>query len=150
MCRDDDIDDHSSTSTQEQQVLSSSQLNEALLEAVCAGSILKVDSLLDQHADIHTRTRATRETPLHLASKHGDLQCIELLLDRQADVNAHNHWHETPLHVASKHGHHQCIELLLDRHAHVDTGAGSAYTPLHLASKNGHNQCIEQIGRAHV
>jgi len=123
MCRfdeDDDIDDdddRSSTPTQAQQVLSSSQLNEALIAAVCEGSILKVQYLLDQHADIHTRNGEMRETPLHLASKYGHHQCIELLLDRHADINARCWNSFTPLHDASFFGQLQCAELLIDHGA---------------------------------
>ena len=142
MFRDDDDvdDDRSTTSTQPQQVLSPSQLNEALIEAVCEGSILKVQSLLDQHADIHTRTGDMRETPLHLASKYGHHQCIELLLDRKADINGGARWSYTPLHFASKHGHLQCIELLLYRHADINARSDYSITPLHEASRNGHHQ----------
>jgi len=144
----DDVDiddDRSSTSTQAQQVLSSSQLNEALIEAVCEGSILKVQSLLDQHADIHTRTGDMRETPLHLASKYGHHQCIELLLDRLADTNARCWYSCTPLHEASFYGHRKCIELLLDRHANINARCCASFTPLHEASFYGHHQCIELL-----
>jgi len=154
MCRfdeDDDIhDDRSSTPTQAQQVLSSSQLNEALIAAVCEGSILKVQSLLGQHADIHARNGEMRETPLHLASKHGHHQCIELLLDRHANINARCWISCTPLHLASRYGHRQCIELLLDRHANINDRSDSSITPLHLASMSGHHQCIELLLDRHA
>ena len=144
----DDVDiddDRSSTSTQAQQVLSSSQLNEALIEAVCEGSILKVQSLLDQHADIHTRTGYTRATPLHLAALHGHHQCIELLLDRHVDINARSWFSYIPLHLASMSGQHQCIEILLDRHADINARSGCSSTPLHLASFYGFCECIELL-----
>ena len=152
MCRvDDDIDDdRSSTSTQDEQVLLSSQLNEALIEAVCEGSILKVQSLLDQHAHIHARTPDTRESVLHLASKHGHHQCIELLLDQHAHIHTCNQKNKQPLHLASKHGRHQCIELLLDRHADVNARTAYSITPLHLASSNGHHRCIELLLDRHA
>ena len=80
-----------------------------------------------------------------VVSLNGHHQCIELLLDRHADINALDTNNETPLHDASLNGRHQCIELLLDRHANVNARDNNNYTPLHLASLFGHHQCIEVL-----
>jgi len=47
----------------------------------------------------------------------GHHQCIEVLLDRNANINACNDNSETPLHHASRSGQHQCIEVLIDHGA---------------------------------
>jgi len=73
----------------------------------------------------------------------GYRRCIEILIDRGADVNAADHAGNTPLHYASEMAHHPCIELLLDRHANVNVTDGAGNTPLHLASRKGHHQCVE-------
>jgi len=47
----------------------------------------------------------------------GELEEIQSLLDRGANINAVGKHNYTPLHLASFYGHHQCIELLIDRGA---------------------------------
>eukprot|EP00757_Euglenozoa_sp_SAG-D1_P000752 gene752-12047_t len=54
------------------------------------------------------------------ASQKGHTKCLELLLDRGANVDQPNIDGVTPLYIASHNGHIKCMELLLDRGAKVD------------------------------
>lgn len=46
----------------------------------------------------------------------------ELLIDRQADVNAHENYHISPLHWACGRGHVEIARMLIARGAKVNVG----------------------------
>ncbi|KAL5500125.1 hypothetical protein EMCRGX_G011629 [Ephydatia muelleri] len=58
--------------------------------------------------------------PLTMASYGGHVTCVQLLVDRGAQIN-HQHKHgETPLMRASSGGHVTCVQLLVDRGAQIN------------------------------
>lgn len=91
-------------------------LHGALSKAGRPHYLLVVRVLLDHGADVHARTvpgvatgafmrdvRTVGETPLHRAAAYGDVEMIQLLLDRGADREARDAHGETPLCWASRH-----------------------------------------------
>jgi len=44
------------------------------------------------------------ETPLHIASGHGNLEAVKILLDHGASADAQNLELETPMHLAAQKG----------------------------------------------
>jgi ankyrin repeat protein len=52
-------------------------------------------------------------TPLHDASRRGNIDEMKLLIDAGADVNAKDKYEWTPLHCASRYGHTDAIKLLM-------------------------------------
>jgi len=57
---------------------------------------------------------------LHLAAWEGHLSCVELLLDRSADINSRGEDGSTPLIWAAWKGRLACVRLLLDRGADLN------------------------------
>jgi len=55
------------------------------------------------------------QTALHVASRVGDVDAVELLISRGASMNAVTSDGYTPLHIAAKEGHDDVAQLLLDR-----------------------------------
>lgn len=49
-------------------------------------------------------TNKTGLTPLHIASEHGNLEAVKILLDHGANEKAQNCEFETPMHLASAGG----------------------------------------------
>ena len=49
-------------------------------------------------------TNQTGHTSLHIASEHGNLEAVKILLDHGANDNAQNCEFETPMHLASAKG----------------------------------------------
>eukprot|EP00834_Sanchytrium_tribonematis_P003464 NODE_134_length_16603_cov_0.784052.p1 type:complete len:820 gc:universal NODE_134_length_16603_cov_0.784052:4696-2237(-) len=70
---------------------------------------------------------------LCLASRYGQVEVAQLLLDRGADVNFEVN-DLTPLHSASRYGYVEIAKLLLDRGADINCKNSVGQTPLHFAS----------------
>ena len=81
---------------------------------------------------------------LHLASYHGKLEMMQLLLDNDVNVNLKNHRGETALHVVSRGKDNleegvRVAQLLLERGANVNAENDDHRTPLHAASCGRHD-----------
>ena len=74
------------------------------------------------------------ETPLMLASLKGEIELVNALIAKSADVNKPG-W--TPLHYAATSGHVEVMRLLLDRHAYIDAESPNGTTPLMMAAHYG-------------
>uniref|UniRef100_A0A8C3MNU8 Uncharacterized protein n=1 Tax=Geospiza parvula TaxID=87175 RepID=A0A8C3MNU8_GEOPR len=99
------------------------------------------------------------QTPLHIASRLGKTEIVQLLLQHMAHpdaatTNGYTPLHIsagashsmstkkgfTPLHVAAKYGSLEVAKLLLQRRACPDSAGKNGYTPLHIAAKKNQMQ----------
>ena len=78
-------------------------------------------------------------TLVGLASFFGEKEIVEILLDRNADVNipSNNDFRVTPLHSAAAVSQYEIAELLLKNGAKVNAVQMNGVTPLHSAANNG-------------
>ncbi|CAH0056230.1 unnamed protein product [Clonostachys solani] len=89
--------------------------------------------LIQYGGNIEARKAETRETPLHIASRSGQIDMVRLLLEKGANVNAIIDRVETAFYIASSQGDLELARLL---HAHgADISIGH---PLHVAAYAGH------------
>jgi hypothetical protein len=73
------------------------------------------------------------------ASKFGDLDIAQHLLDAGVSVSKVDKHRRTPLHISAENGHEALARLLVDRGADVSAvGGEDRWTPLHFAAKKGH------------
>jgi len=77
-------------------------------------------------------------TPLHFASREGQMEMVRLLIEHGADVNAQidtyqNYSGTTSLHLAAAYGHKSVVELLLANGADINRRDGEGNTALHRA-----------------
>jgi hypothetical protein len=102
-----------------------------------------------------------KETPLHSAASHGNLELVsemsELILDYGADVNVRNVNNWTPLHYACQGFRHplansdeprsfpEVARLLLECGADVDAQTNSSSTPLHIAALSGRIEVVRVL-----
>ncbi|XP_078608945.1 death-associated protein kinase 1-like [Branchiostoma floridae x Branchiostoma japonicum] len=84
-------------------------------------------------------------TPLHVASRYGQTELAELLIEHKAEVDARDGYGRTPLHVASMNGQTEVAELLIEHKAEVDARDDDDLTPLHLASVYGKTEVAELL-----
>ena len=101
-----------------------------LLSAAKSGNLTQLQALLNCNitdADINTVDGDDR-TPLSLASHHGHLEVVALLLSHpQIDVNAADKvFGNTALIVASRRGHADVVDLLLN-HSEIDPNRQSKH-----------------------
>ena len=79
---------------------------------------------------IRSVNTAMDETPLFVASRKGQVDCVRLLIDDGADVNkarTDNGW--TPLYVASQNGNVDCVRLLVENGADVNKATTAKAPP---------------------
>ncbi|XP_037033312.1 transient receptor potential channel pyrexia-like [Bradysia coprophila] len=78
--------------------------------------------------------REQESTALHLAADEGNVECVNLLLAKGADVKIKNHRGFTPLHLAARTSSLACVEALLSNgHANPNAEDFDKRTPLHAA-----------------
>ena len=73
-------------------------------------------------------------TPLHIAAMHGYHSVAELLVKKNADVNARDCSGSTPLHIASCHGMVALVTFLVKNGAKINRKSYNSSTPLHSAA----------------
>ena len=91
--------------------------------------------------DLNTLS-AQGESPLMLASLKGQLDLVEKMVKKGADVNKTG-W--TPLHYAASAGQLQAISLLLENHAYIDAESPNGSTPLMMASMYGTAAAVQLL-----
>ena len=80
------------------------------------------------------------------ASRSGDLNAVQEMIARGANVDEARGDGITALHAAAERGHWNVTEYLLEAGAtaELETRIGS-YTPLHLAARSAHLEVVEQL-----
>lgn len=78
-----------------------------------------------------------QQTPLHIASRLGNVDIVMLLLQHNADLDAVTKDMYTPLHIAAKEGQDEVAAVLLEHGANNTAATKRGFTPLHLAAKYG-------------
>ena len=83
--------------------------------------------------------------PLHFATANGDVELVNLLLDRGAKINAATQDGWTVLHFACLRGDEGLVQLLLDRDADVSMTTSSGVSALSIATSEGHREIVELL-----
>jgi ankyrin repeat protein len=109
----------------------------AIVRAAQAGSVVEVETLLDQRADINARHVRSGRTALAVASHCGNDEVVRLLLQYGARVNDRDATMMTPMHLAALRGHCGVVEILLQEHADIDAQGPNEETPLRIAVEKG-------------
>lgn len=125
--------------------------DERLLDAAEQGDADAIRQLLTQPADGGPPAAANAQqrhckgrTALHLAVASENLEVVELLLQRGANVNARSRQGKlTPLHVAAAQGSVDLVEHLLAAHADVLMQTEDRQIALHYAAANGHSEVVK-------
>ncbi|XP_062566080.1 ankyrin repeat domain-containing protein 53-like [Saccostrea cucullata] len=83
--------------------------------------------------------------PIHLCISNQTgkraLQCLQYLINKNADPSVPNNDGITPVHQAASEGHVQCLKLLIEIGAKIDGKDIRGHTPLDLAKLWGHKKC---------
>jgi hypothetical protein len=82
---------------------------------------------------------------LHQAIVEGDIDQVQSLLSKGADVNLKNRMSWTPLHTAARNHQKAIVELLISKGADVNAKNKANQTPLHFAVDRGQKDVIELL-----
>ena len=119
----------------------------AIVRAAQAGSVVEVETLLDQRADINARHVQSGRNALAVASHCGNDEVVRLLLQYGARVNERDATMMMPMHLAALRGHCGVVELLLQEHADIDAQGPNEETPLRIAAEKGQVELAELLLR---
>jgi hypothetical protein len=95
-----------------------------------------------------TRPRPGQQRPaktLHDAARGGDVDQVQLLLSKGADINEKNTLNWTPLHTAVQNSKQEVIELLIDKGADINAKNKRGLTPLMAAIYIGQKDAVELL-----
>ncbi|KAL8301067.1 hypothetical protein RB593_000054 [Gaeumannomyces tritici] len=98
---------------------------------------------LDRGADIEAQNESG-ETPLHVATRSANEDCLMVLLSRGADTETKSGRHAlTPLQIAVLNDQAAIAKLLLGRGADTENRDDDGMTPMHNATQYGALDCIK-------
>jgi ankyrin repeat protein len=75
----------------------------------------------------------------------GQFKCLQLLVERGADVNLRNEDGNTALIIAAEYGRYDCVKYLIDHGANVNIRNFAGDSALIYAAKNGHYECLKKL-----
>ncbi|KAK7016195.1 hypothetical protein SK128_001715 [Halocaridina rubra] len=122
-----------------------SALHIAVKNHTKSGEIVKL--LLDYGADMNKTEKGSHHTPLHSAAKHGNLNCLQTILNETPSniINLHDIDKNTTLHLAAAYGHRDCCKALLEKGANGSKTNKEGNSPLMLAVKKGYEKTCEVL-----
>ncbi|XP_052029231.1 cortactin-binding protein 2 isoform X2 [Apodemus sylvaticus] len=116
-----------------------------LQQAAAQGNVTLLSMLLNEEGLDINYSCEDGHSALYSAAKNGHTDCVRLLLNAEARVDAADKNGFTPLCVAAAQGHFECIDLLTAYNANINHSAAGGQTPLYLACKNGNKECIKLL-----
>ena len=119
----------------------------ALHDAVYSGNgtnLVMVSFLIENGANVNAENR-DKNTPLHFACVHGNIQLVKYLIKKGASVNAENVDGGTSLYLASQEGHFNVVKHLIENGACVNVKAHGHCTSLHVAVYKGRTSVVEYL-----
>ena len=105
--------------------------------------VLKI--LIDQKADVNTRTWNARTAPLHLAAPCGNPEVLKMLISQKADVSQQDGVDKIPLHYAAEYGNNEAVQILIKRKSYVNATDKDGKTPLHYAAQKGNIEVVQAL-----
>ncbi|XP_051886499.1 cortactin-binding protein 2 isoform X2 [Pristis pectinata] len=112
-----------------------------LHQAAAQGNVTLLSMLLNEDGIDINHPDEEGSTALYSAAKYGYTDCVTLLLNSGAQVDAVGKNLFTPLCAAAAEGHVGCTEMLIANGASINYAAEEDQTPLYLSCINGHLEC---------
>jgi ankyrin repeat protein len=118
-----------------------------IVRAAQAGSIVELESLLDQLVDIEECHHPTGRNAMAVAAHCGNDKVVEMLVRCSASVNKRDAFGSTPLHLASSRGHVGVMRILLAEQVPIEGKGLDDKTPLRLSCDNEQFEAAELLLR---
>lgn len=111
-------------------------------DVIARGNMEVVKTLLDKDPSLIKALDGKKKTPLHSAVTYKQIEAMQLLLEKGADINARDITGMTPLHVAAMLGRRDEAAWLLEHGADPAIMDDYGDMPIHTAAIFGHGQII--------
>lgn len=116
---------------------------EELLNACRIGDLGKVIRLIGEETNIFLPEK--NDSLLHAAVTTGNIDIVNLLIEKGLDPNIKTPFNQTPLHFAAERGHIKVAEILLGKGAEIDIQTNSLKTPLFMAAESGNLELVKLL-----
>ncbi len=145
-------------------ILSGSTISRALIVACACGHKDIAEFLITHRADVDfcekglflsgiyaideesvSKFRMSITSPLLVAAYFGHLAIVELLLNKNADININGQGQRVPLTAALESGHDDLVELLLKRGAHILPKNNQVKAPLIVAAMYNRDRWVQEF-----
>ena len=120
-------------------------LPESVIDAEKGGDLAQLTADITKTPPLLQRTDPEGRTLLYIASWHGRLHVVELLLDRGADKDKASNDGWTPLMAAAAYGKVKVVEVLLRRNARLDLRNKDGMTALDVARDRGRAVIVDLL-----
>jgi ankyrin repeat protein len=136
-----------------------------IIRAAQEGSVVEVEDLLDQGANIEAAHISSGRTALAIAAHCGHGEVVSLLLQHRARMDVPDSTGMMPLHLAASRGHYNVVDLLIHEGVNIESSGPKRKTPLRIAVESGYEdvatlllqsraklnaRCTEQLTPLHV
>src|SRR5712691_8096806 len=108
----------------------------AIHDAAETGDIRDIQNALQENPALVNARNCFGITPLHLAVAYNDIEVVDYLLSRGAELHARTPTGQTVLHIAAIQGEAPIIRRLIEVVADVHAADRSGATPLHWAARS--------------
>jgi ankyrin repeat protein len=116
-----------------------------IIEAARRGDVAAVTQLLARDSTLVRSVDERECTPLHFAADNGNVELVELLLERGAALEARDVDGDTPLFWAAHAGNAEVFEVLIAGGADPNASNTRHQTLLHYAARGGSAAVIEMV-----
>ena len=116
-----------------------------LMESVQRNNKEITEALLNANARVNDITKISGNSALILATVHGSIECIKILLQRGSNLDHQNYNGETALCMAAILGSVESIEILLQHNASINVQDFCKRTPLMYAAIGNHANCMKVL-----
>ena len=105
----------------------------------------EVQRLIAKGADVNSKDKKYGNTALMWASYNGNVEIVQALIDKGADINANSNPGRTALMWASISGHKEVVQLLLAKGADVNSKDVDGNTALIHAADEGRTEIVQAL-----
>jgi ankyrin repeat protein len=135
------------------------QHSNAIFDTIRRNDFLGLEKLVNEKKLTKSMINEDGYTPLHLATELGFEECVKVLLENGADVNAPDRmeipaiggpYQLRPIHLAVSKGYFNIVRILLNNKAKINIKTAMGWTPLHDVMVNdkleySHISCIKLL-----
>ena len=120
-----------------------SEVDEANWDYRISGPLAQYEDPEFSHADIYGED--ADNAALQVAAVYNNVDVMDSLLTRGADLDGTDQYNETPLYNAAMEGHIAAVDLLLTRGANPNIANEDGVTPLFEAAKGGYTGVVRLL-----